>query len=401
MAKILVIGANFAGLTCALELRRKLDLKHHQVVLISKSPVFLFIPSLIWVPFGEREIKDITVPLEPIAKKAKVKLLITEVTKILAEENKVITADEEYSYDYLVISTGPELAFDAIEGLGPHGNVSYIGTPAGAMETRSRWKEFIKHPGPAVIGAAQSAGCAGAAYEFLFNFEQQCRAAGIRDKVDLTWITPEPYLGHFGIGGIAGGETMLKGFMKMFKINYITDSEIERITEDTVHLTSGQQLPYKFAMIMPAFHGANVIKNSPGLGNEKGYIPVHHTYQHKHYPNIFAAGIAADYPVPFTTRVPLGMPKTGYPADETAKTAAENIIRLINGQHQLKEKPMGKIPGLCIMDAGKKEVIILSDSLLKPRKFAVMIPNPFYDINKRLFEKYFLWKIRNGYSWMP
>src|SRR5680860_1321062 len=269
MAKIIVIGANFAGLTCALELRRKLELTDHEVVLISKSPVFLFIPSLIWVPFGEREIKDITVPLEPITKKAKVKLLITEVTKILAEENKVITADKEYTYDYLVISTGPELAFDAIEGLGPKGNVSYIGTPGGAMETRSRWKEFIKNPGPAVIGAAQSAGCAGAAYEFLFNFEQQCRAAGIRDKVDITWITPEPYLGHFGIGGISGGETMLKSFMKMFKITYITDSEIERITEDTVHLKSGQKLPYKFAMIMPAFHGANVIKTLQDLETKK------------------------------------------------------------------------------------------------------------------------------------
>lgn len=400
MAKIIIVGGNFAGLTSALELKRKL--KHrHEIIMISKSPVFLFIPSLIWVPFGERELKDITIPLERVTRKKGVRLIIAEVTKILPEENKVILSDQEINYDYLIIATGPELAFDAVEGLGPQGNVNYIGTPHGAMETRQRWKEFIKHPGPAVIGAAQAAGCTGAAYEFLFNFEHQCRRAGIRDRVDLTWITPEPYLGHFGIGGIPGGETMLKGLMKALNIHFITEAEIARISDHTITLKSGQSLPYSFSMIMPAFHGASVIKNSPGLGNEKGYIPVRPTYQHKHFPNIFGVGIAADYPVPFRTRVPVGMPKTGYPADESAKTAAENIIRLVHGEHRLQEKPMGKIPGLCIMDAGRKEVIILSDRLLKPRRFALMIPNPFYDLGKRLFEMYFLWKIRNGYSWMP
>ena len=194
---------------------------------------------------------------------------------------------------------------------------------------------------------------------------------------------------------------MLKAFIKMFKINYITEAEIDKITSDKIILKGGRSLPYKFAMIMPAFYGADVIRNSPGLGNEKGYIPVNDTYQHKNYANIFGVGIAADYPIPFKTRVPMGMPKTGYPADESAKTAAENIVRLLNGEQNLVEKPMGKIPGLCIMDAGKKEVIILSSSLLKPRKFAIMIPNPIYDISKHLFEKYFLWKVRNGYSWLP
>ncbi len=400
MAKIVVVGGNFAGLTSALELKRKLG-QGHQVIMITKSPVFLFIPSLIWVPFGEREIKDITVALEPIAKKGGVELVVAEVSQVFPDENKLITNKGEYAYDYLVMATGPELAFDQIEGLGPKGNVSYIGTPNGAMETRKRWQEFVKNPGPAVIGAAQAAGCAGAAYEFLFNFEQQCRAAGIRNKVNITWLTPEPFLGHFGIGGIAGGEQMLKGFMKLLNIHYITEAEIEKVGSDTIELKGGTVLPYQFAMIMPAFIGADVVRKSPGLGNEKGYIPVDDTYQHKHYPNIFAVGIAADYPIPFKTRVPMGMPKTGYPADESAKTAAENIVRLIHGQTTLKERPMGKIPGLCIMDAGKKEVIILSDSLLKPRKFAVMLPNPIYDVSKRMFEKYFLWKVRKGYSWLP
>lgn len=400
MSKIVVVGGNFAGLTSALELKRKLG-SEHEVIMISKSPNFLFIPSLIWVPFSDREVENITIPLAPIAQKAGIKFVHAEVSQVLAEENVVKSSAGDFNYDYLVMATGPDTVFDVIEGFGPQGNVSYIGNPPAALKTRQKWQEFVENPGPAVIGAAQAAGCTGAAYEFLFNFEQQCRAAGIRNQVELTWITPEPFLGHFGIEGIAGGEAMLKGFFKLLKINYIVEAEIEKITEDKIILKDGRTLPYKFSMVMPAFHGAPVVKNSPGLGNEKGYLPVHDTYQHKTYPNVFAAGIAADYPIPFKTRVPLSMPKTGYPADESAKTAADNIVRLINGDNKLKEKPMGKIPGLCIMDCGKKEVLIITNSLLKPRKFAIMIPNPFYDISKRLFERYFLWKVRHGYSRLP
>lgn len=400
MSHTYVIGGNFSGITAALELKRKVG-KEHKVTVISKSPVFLFIPSLIWVPFGEREIKDITTPIEPILSKHDIEFIQAEATQILQEENLIKTTKGDFSYDYLVMATGPELAFDAVEGIGPESNVSCICNPKGAMDTREKWEEFKKNPGPVVIGAAPAAGCAGAAYEFLFNFEKRCREAGIRDKVDITWVTPEPFVGHFGIEGIAGGEALLKGFMKALKIKYVENVAIEKVENNEVHLSDGQKLPYEFSMIMPAFTGAKVVLDSPGLGNEKGFIPVHDTYQHHDYKNVFAVGIASHYPIPFKTDIPLGMPKTGYPADESGKAAAENIARLINGKTELKEKAMGKIPGLCIMDAGRKEVIILSNSLLKPRKFAIMIPNPFYDVNKILFEKYFLWKTKKGYSFLP
>ena len=100
-------------------------------------------------------------------------------------------------------------------------------------------------------------------------------------------------------------------------------------------------------------------------------------------------------------KVPFGVPKTGYPSDETGKIVAENIIRTINGNMQLKEKTWGEIPGVCIMDAGKKEVIILSNHLFKPSSIAIMLPNVIWDFSKVLLEKYFLWKLRNGYAQLP
>ena len=114
------------------------------------------------------------------------------------------------------------------------------------------------------------------------------------------------------------------------------------------------------------------------------------------------AGIAVDVKLPFTPKViPFSSPKTGYPSDETGKIVAENIIRVAKGRTDLKKKAWGKIPGICIMDCGKKEVIILSDNLFKPRNFAIMIPNVFYDFSKVIFEKYFLWKTKHGYSYLP
>jgi sulfide:quinone oxidoreductase len=401
MAKIVVIGGSFAGLTAALEARRKLG-PEHKVLMISKTNKFVFVPSMIWVPFGWREVEDVTAPLSPILSKAGVEFMHTEATKILPKENRVETNQGNVNYDYLVIATGPDLDFDSIEGLGPNGNVECICNPQSALEARRKWKEFLKNPGTVVIGAAPAAGCAGAAYEFLFNMEYALRKHGVRKKADLYWITPEPFLGHFGIEGIAGGEKMLKTFMKMFNIKYLTEAAIEKVDKDNVHLRDGEVIPYKFSMIMPAFMGAKVIRDSEVLATPRGFIPTHDSYQHKEFPNIFAAGISVDVPPPFKPgKIPLNVPKTGFPSDEAGKVAAENIKRLIEGRIDLQSKPFGKIPGLCIMDAGHKEVIIVSNHLFKPRQFAVMIPNVFYDISKRLFEKYFMWKVRTGRSYLP
>ena len=400
MAQIIVVGGNFAGLTSALELKRKLG-NTCEVKLISKLPYFLFIPSLIWIPFGKKELKDITVPLEPITTKAQIEFICSEATQILPEEKIVRCTDKDFRYDYLIIATGPEWIFDQVDGLGLGSNISYIVTPETAMETRKRWYKFIQNPGPVVIGAAQGAQCVGPAYEFLFNFEKRCRDVGIRNKVNITFITPEPFLGHLGIGGMTGSEFILKKLLPAFKINYITNSEIKTVTNDDIILKNGHSLSYKFSMIMPIYKGAKVIRNSPELGNNDAFLPVNTGYQHKIYPNIFGVGVAADYPVRFKTPVPIGIPKTGYAADESAKTAAENIVRLVKGNHQLKLKPMGEIPDLCIIDAGDKEMLGIADNLLKPRKFSIVLPNPVYNVAKIMFEKFYLWKVKHGLSWLP
>ncbi|GAA3553232.1 FAD/NAD(P)-binding oxidoreductase [Snuella lapsa] len=400
MKTTVVIGGNFAGMTAALEIKRK-GKKDHRVIVVDKSPLFLFIPSLIWVPFGRREVKDISFRKDTVLTKKGVEFLNTEAIKVDAKKQIVATDKGDVAYDHLVIATGPKVKYDVAPGVKEFAH--YIGTPNGAMKTRKALEEFKKNPGPIVIGATQNAGCMGAAYEFLFNIEKWLREQHIRKQVDLYWITPETYLGHFGIDGMPGGETMLKSFMKMFNIHYRTEVGVKEVFKDKVLLTSGEELPSRFTMLMPPFVGVDFVANSPDLhATANGYLPVGEDYRHVDYNNVWAAGIAVDVKLPFKPgKVPFSGPKTGYPSDETGKIVAENIIRVTRGKTELKKKAWGKIPGICVMDAGKKEVIILSDKLFKPRKFAIMIPNIFYDFSKVLFEKYFLWKMRKGYSQLP
>lgn len=400
MKKTVVIGGNFAGFTAALEVKRKGG-KNVEVLVIDKSPVFTFIPSLIWVPFGRRDMKDITVRKDTIFKRKGVEFLMAEALSVDPDNNTVVTNKGEVHYDDLVIATGPKVKYDVAPGVAEYAD--YVGTPHGAMQIRKKLQGFAKDPGPVVIGATQSAGCMGAAYEFLFNFEKWLRDQKIRKKVDLHWITPETFLGHFGIDGMTGAQTMLESFMKMFNIHFHTEVAVDKMDAEKVYLSDGTELPYKFSMMMPPFVGVDFVTNSPKLeANASGYLPVGEDYRHPTYPNVWAAGIAVDVPLPFKPgKVPFGSPKTGYPSDETGKIVAENIIRVHKGQKDLKKKAWGKIPGLCVMDAGKKEVWIISNHLFKPRSFAIMVPNVIYDFGKVAFEKYFMWKTKHGYSYLP
>lgn len=398
--KVLIVGGNFAGITAALELKRK-GKEKVDVTILSISDKFLFIPSLIWVPFGRREVKDIQLDLPTILDKHQVNFIHGEAHSVNPKTQIVSSSQGELHYDHLVIATGPKVDYDVAPGVREFAH--YVGTPDKAVAMRESLQKLKENPGPVVIGASQRAGCMGAAYEFLFNIEKWLREEGIRDQCPLTWITPEDYLGHFGIDGIAGGNTMLKGFMKMFDIHYKTQVGIDKMDKETIYLTDGSQLPYSFSMIIPPFIGVDFITQSEQLRNtEAGYLPINDYYQHEDWKNVWGAGIAIDVKAPFVPeKVAYGVPKTGFPADETGKMVAKNILKLVNGDQNLEGKPWGEIPALCIMDAGKKEVLILGSSMFKPRVFAVMLPNIFYDFSKVLFEKYFLWKTKNGYSFLP
>jgi sulfide:quinone oxidoreductase len=234
----------------------------------------------------------------------------------------------------------------------------------------------------------------------VFNIDRALREAKVRDRAPITFITPEPFLGHFGIGGMGKGQQMLELFYKFLKIEPIISVATEKVTPGEIHLQDGRRIPFKYAIVIPPFKGIEAIRNSPGLGNERGFVPVNARYQHTTFPNIYAAGVAVAVSPPAPTPVPCGVPKTGYMSEVMARIAAHNIAAEITGKPP-KELPFPDINALCIMDAGKQGVIMISDRIFAPRKFEMLIPGPWSHWAKLLFEKYYLWKMRTGRVYLP
>ncbi len=397
---VLVLGGNFGGLTAALAVKHELD-GDVEVRVVSASDQFLFNPSLIWLPFGKRKAADITFPLTPTFEAHGIDFVHGEATDLDFANKKVTTSAGTYGYDYLVIATGYRNDYDVVPGLGPGGNAYGITTLEDAIRAGEGWQRFLKAPGDIVVGATQGAGCFGAAYEYLFNLSHQLRKAGIKKQVKLSFVSPEPFLGHFGIGGLPHGESLLGMFLKKEGIEAHIDVGVARVEEGRVVLADDRSIPFSYAMFVPPFLGQEVVRTATEIADAKGYVKVRDTYQSEPYDEVYAVGIAAAVPVPWETSTPLGIPKTGFPTERMAHVAAKNIAAQIRGEQPQAHEEFGDIPAVCVMDAGNNGVIMLADKMLPPRKHGLLIPGPQAHAMKLAFEKYFLWKARHGYVTLP
>ncbi len=396
-AKVLVLGSNFAGLTAALNVKRALG-EEAEVTVVSKSDRFQFNPSFIWIPFGKRTASQVEFDVARTFESHGVRFVHAEATRIDLAAQQVETSDDTFGYDYLVIATGYLNDFGVVPGLGPGGNAYSITSLEGAVDAAVGWARFLNDPGPVVVAATQGAACFGAAYEFVFNVAYHLRKHRI--QVPVSYVSPEPFPGHFGVGGLPGGKAMLGMFFRRQHIEGIFDSAMAEVAPGEVHLTDGRALPFRYAMVVPPFIGADVVKTS-GLGNAKGFIEVRDTYQTLEHPNVYAVGIAAAVAAPWITTHPVGVPKTGFPAETMARAAAANIVSQVHGETPSREENFANIPAVCILDAGNNGVLLLADKMLPPRKRAALIPGPQSHAAKLAFEKYFLWKSRHGYAALP
>lgn len=421
----LILGGSFAGLTVAHDLRRLLK-GQHDVTIIDRSDKFIYIPSLIWVPFGRRSEKQISFPLRPTLESKGIRFLHAEADKIDVE-NKSVTytlksepsKTGEIKYDYLVIATGPHVEFESVKGLGPdNGYTQSVCDMHHSLEAKDAWDEFVKSPGPVIVGATQGAACYGAAYEFVFNLEYFARKAGIRNKTPVTYITSEPFAGHFGIGGLKHGQAMTEAFFKMEHIDWVVNGVIDEVGPSCVRFKQGQLhkakdgsvtdiadqcLPFRYSMIIPPFLGVKIVRDA-GLGNGRGFVPVNDYFQHVDHPEIYGAGVSVAVASADATACSAGcaVPKTGYISEVMARYTAINITKSIQGQ-PLVPKPTADIDAKCVLDAGNMGIIMFTDRVYTPksRKHQILIPGPWAHWLKIVFEQYFLWKLKAGYTNLP
>ncbi|WP_045227250.1 NAD(P)/FAD-dependent oxidoreductase, partial [Methyloterricola oryzae] len=229
MAKIVIIGAGIGGIPMAFEMKENAR-KEDEVVVIADTPTFHFVPSNPWVAVNWRKPDDIKVELAPVFKKKKITFIQQKVTRIHPEQSQVELADgNAVAYDYLIIATGPKLAFDEIPGLGPEGHTQSVCHVDHAGPSGEFWEGFVKDPGPIIIGAVQGASCFGPAYEYLFIAETDLRKRKIRDKVKMTYVTSEPYIGHLGLGGVGDTRGLLESELRNKHIDWICNAKVDKV----------------------------------------------------------------------------------------------------------------------------------------------------------------------------
>lgn len=397
--RVVVLGTNFGGMTAALAVHHELG-GDVDVTVVSPTDQFLFNPSLIWLPFGKRDRSDITFRVTPTFDEHGIAFIQAAATEVDPVGRSVLLADgHRIGYDYLVIATGYRNNEDVVPGF--RENATTITTLGEAERAGEAWRRFLREPGDVVVAATQGAGCFGAAYEFLFNTSYQLRKAGLHKQVKLTYVTAEPFLGHFGIGGLPHGEQLLGMFLKKEGIESRISVGIDHIDEGALVLADGETVPFAFGMVIPPFLGQEFLTRSNGLADEKGYVRVRETYQSEKHDDVYAVGVAAAVDVPWQTPTPVGIPKTGFPTEQMAHVAARNIAAQIRGEMPTDEKAFGDIKAVCVMDAGNNGVIILADKMLPPRKHGILIPGPQAHLMKLGFEKYFMWKMKHGYVQLP
>ena len=407
MAKIAIIGAGFAGHTAAVYLGKKLG-RNHDVTVINRFKYFLYLPSLIWVGVNRMEPQKVQFPLKPIYDKINVKFIHGSATTIHPDENYLIaqkkdgTGTVRVTYDYLLISTGPNLDFAATPGLGPDkGNTHSICTLDHTVHSRNRYLEYrdrMKRGETVkiVIGTGHGAStCQGAALEYLLNIHADLIRHGLRDKAKLHWISNEPAHGDFGVGGIKFIRGPIpsseKAMMRLFTI-----CDIKTQIQKGVKEVDGKRIywedydgkygetDYDFAMLIPRFTGSKLTfmgKNGEDI-SKKMLNPGHFvlvdgfygldynsllytpeawpaTYQNPSYRNIFAAGIAFAPPGPISvphvtpngTLMVASPPRTGMAAGIIGRLVALNIIGMVTKGKMVHQERMTEMYGACIASA--------------------------------------------------
>ncbi|MBS1185714.1 MAG: Sulfide:quinone oxidoreductase, partial [Proteobacteria bacterium] len=234
MTHVVILGAGIAGVTAAYALKAKLG-PRDEVTVVSDKPYFHFVPSNPWVAMGWRERSDIAFPIGPYLESRGIKFIQSGVKRIQPD---VIQVDLENGdvlfYDYLLIATGAAGLADEVPGLAEHTHsVIHVDQAERAL---AAYREFVRHPGPIVVGAAAGASVLGPIYEYAFLVDADLKRRNIRERVPITLVTPEPWPGHLGLGGEGASRGAVTAALVDTKISVICNARTVRIDKDTIQV---------------------------------------------------------------------------------------------------------------------------------------------------------------------
>jgi sulfide:quinone oxidoreductase len=327
MKRLLILGAGTAGTMLANKLTHELNRDEWKITIVDQNEVHYYQPGFLFIPFGIYGENDVIKPKRDYIP-PNVEMIVSGIELIEPEENRVkITKGDRYLYyDYLVIATGTQPRPEETPGLTEgewrktiHDFYTHEGAVALAKTLRT-WEG-----GHMVVNIMEIPyKCPVAPLEFIFLADWYFHQRQMRDKVELTLVTPLP-----GAFTKPRASQLLGSTLEDKNINLVTEFYPERVDPEKKLLISYEEdeVAYDLLVTIPVNMGADVIARS-GLGDELNHVEVdRHTFLSTEYDNIFALGDAAALPTS----------KAGSVAHFAAEVFVENFLRYIEGQPMLEK----------------------------------------------------------------
>ena len=345
MQKLLVLGAGTAGTMIVNRLRRRLGAGEWGITVVDNDDVHPYQPGYLFLPFNILAPAQITRSRHAFLPDG-VDFVIGDVDRVDAPTNTVALTDGRIlGYDYLVIASGTTPRPEQTPGmLGEEWQRSIFEFYTfGGAKALAKALQAFDHGRLVVHITDMPIKCPVAPLEFIFLAHAWLRERGLRDRVEMVYVTPLPGAFTKPIASDALGSMLDER-----KIRLESDFLVERIDVENKSLVSydDREVPFDLLVTIPLNMGADFVARS-GLGDDLNYVPVDkHTQQSRAYPNIFALGDASDIPTS----------KAGSVAHFSVEVFTDNFLELVAG------KPMtGSFDGHanCFIETGNRKGLLI------------------------------------------
>ena len=343
MKNITILGTGFAALTAIKQTRKNSPNAHISVIAPSES--FVYYPSLIWVPSGMRSGDDLRINLHNFFNRQKVEFIEAKVTNVINEGRTVVTDKGEHHNDGLIIATGGRF-IKKLPG------IEHVITPCEGIDAAKRIKERLDGMtgGTIAIGFGgnpkePAAMRGGPMFEFLFGIDNMLRRQGRRDKFNIIFFNPAPQPGK------RLGPKVPDKLLKMMNKKEIESRLGHKMVgfEENKVITEGGEFDADLILFMPGMTGPDWLASSELPKSEGGMIRADMHAKVEGYDQVYVAGDAGSFPGPEWQA------KQAHAADIQAKTAANNLIKSIDGQTDFEEF---KHELICIVDTLSHGILI-------------------------------------------
>lgn len=398
--QIVVVGGGIAGVPTAYQIKDGLG-EQARVTLVSERPRFHFIPSNPWLALGWRRPEEAVFELAPLMRARGIDLRTQPLRAVTPERAEVTLGDgSSQRYDYLVLATGIRPLWQAVAGAPSDPRVHSVILPEEVFRAHQAYQEYLRKPGPIVIAAAPGASILGPMYEYAFLLDADLRRRGLRGRVPIALITPEPYPGHLGLGRPVNREA-LEHALGAHDIEWVGNARLEETGDGQARFVVAgdagdqpQSRPFDYAVIWPRFGGTEAVRELPWC-DEVGLIGVDDCLRADDQHNVFALGACTAKESLTDTPVPVGVPDAVYPVQQQATATARNVIHDLRGQPLVSARAERE---RWIADMGERGAAYLTAPHVPLRDINWLRRGRWVFEAKRDFEEFFIHQVLFGAS---